>query len=221
MKSVILTKKRNDLHEKYISCGQYINWNLEGLSISESEQAFIVQELRIEVDPPNEQMEAHYFEAWEVQGGKIVGMEGTYCDDMFRIGDDFDETDLISNSMGKAGTVLFIPKVYVVKSNSEIYHCVKSWPLNGVKQSNGLRSCVATPKLEDAFKTVPMFKRDVFRHDWKFDNPEDIYETVLCYCRNLKCSEQDIDKLFLGEEYENVKIRVKKTYFNCEGGKQL
>lgn len=95
--------------------------------------------------------------------------------DMFRIGDDLDEDDLIRDSMGKFGTVLFIPKVYVVKSNSELYDCVNSWPLNGVKQSNGLKSCKANTKLEEAFKNVPAFERDIFRHDWKFDDPEDIY----------------------------------------------
>ena len=58
MKSPILFKKQEDLHKKYISCGQYINWNIEGLSILESEQAFIVQEVRIAVDPPNRYVEA-------------------------------------------------------------------------------------------------------------------------------------------------------------------
>ena len=74
VKSPILSKKRSDLHEKYISCGQYINWNLEGLSILESEHAFIVQEVRIEVAPLNQYVEAaHYFEAWEVKDGKVMG----------------------------------------------------------------------------------------------------------------------------------------------------
>lgn len=212
VKSPILSKKRSDLHEKYISCGQYINWNLEGLSILESEHAFIVQEVRIEVAPLNQYVEAaHYFEAWEVKDGKVMGVKDADCDDMFRIGDDFDEDDLIRDSMGKFGTVLFIPKVYVVKSNSELYDCVNSWPLNGVKQSNGLKSCKANTKLEEAFKNVPAFERDIFRHDWKFDDPEDIYAVVLRYCQNKKYSAQDIDRLFANERYEDVKTRVKNS----------
>ena len=212
MKSPILFKKQEDLHKKYISCGQYINWNIEGLSILESEQAFIVQEVRIAVDPPNRYVEAvHYFEAWKVKDGKVSGLENTYCDDMFRIGNDLDEDDLIRDSMGKFGTVLFIPKVYVVKSNFELYDCVNGWPFNGVKQSNRLKSREANPKLEEAFKNVPVFERDVFRHDWKFDDPEDIYAEVSCYCRNKKYSAQDIDRLFPDEGYEDIKARIKDS----------
>ena len=70
---------------------------LEGLSILESEHAFIVQEVRIEVAPLNQYVEAaHYFEAWEVKDGKVMGVKDADCDDMFRIGDDLDEDDLIS-----------------------------------------------------------------------------------------------------------------------------
>ena len=212
VKFPILSKKRKDVHKKYMSCGQYINWNPEGLSIQKSEHALIVQEVRIEVDPPNQYVEAaHYFEAWEVKGRKVIGTEGSDCDDMFRIGNDLDEDDLIRDSMGKSGTVLFIPKVYVVRSNSELYDCVKGWPLNGVKQSNGLKSHEANTKLEEAFKNVPAFERDIFRHDWKFDDPEDIYAVVLCYCQNKKYSAQDIDQLFVNERYENVKTEIKKS----------
>ena len=200
VKSPILSKKRSDLHEKYISCGQYINWNLEGLSILESEHAFIVQEVRIEVAPLNQYVEAaHYFEAWEVKDGKVMGVKDADCDDMFRIGDDLDEDDLIRDSMGKFGTVLFIPKVYVVKSNSELYDCVNSWPLNGVKQSNGLKSCKANTKLEEAFKNVPAFilvtEGGIFilsraSHIEKADTPILVTEPGILMFFRLECLKQ-------------------------------
>lgn len=57
---------------------------LEGLSILESEHAFIVQEVRIEVAPLNQYVEAaHYFEAWEVKDGKVMGVKDADCDDMY------------------------------------------------------------------------------------------------------------------------------------------
>ena len=212
MKSSILSKKQEDLHTKYISCGQYINWNLDGLSISKSEQVFIVQELCIKAIPLNEYVEPiRYYEAWEVKGGIVVSTKDDYCDDMFRVGNDFDEDNLIKNSMGKSGMILFMARVYVVRNNSELYNCVNNWPLEEVKQANGLRASKVTSKLQEEFKNMPVFERDIFRHDWRFDDPEDIYEEVLDYCRNLKYSKNDVDRLFPDEGYEDIKNKVKKN----------
>ena len=211
MHSQIL-KTVKEKHTNDMRCLLMINWDMKGLSIEEGENAFIVQKLRIEQTRDGEpyRQELHYFEAWKVKNGKIQD-SGNQCDDMFAIGRDIEflDKDLIKDSIGHKGSVIFTPKVYVVRENSELYSQIEGWPNDKIQEANGLRAVLYTEETEKEFEGTSVFEREVFRHDWQFDDSEVISRIMLEHCKKVKSKKEEIEYLFEGkEEYSDIKERI-------------
>ena len=196
MNSKILHKVREDVHEQYMACAQYVDWDVRGFSNDESINAFIVQEVILQQIIDEEQCKPyHYYEAWDVIGGECTKEGSDVSHDLFCIGHPYDSGEEIQKSIGHKGEVIFYSKVYWIEESNELYDIVLRWPIDQVKYARGLKAVQCTPIIEKYFKNIPYYNREEFRHTWKFDDPEIIYETVMQYCKTMWKPEKSTDRI--------------------------
>jgi hypothetical protein len=141
MNSKILHKVREDVHEQYMACAQYVDWDVRGFSNDESINAFIVQEVILQQIIDEEQCKPyHYYEAWDVIGGECTKEGSDVSHDLFCIGHPYDSGEEIQKSIGHKGEVIFYSKVYWIEESNELYDIVLRWPIDQVKYARGLKA---------------------------------------------------------------------------------
>lgn len=188
---------KTDEHSTYMSCAQYSDWLVDGFN-SDSKDAYIVQEIMLEMLFDGILDYKHYYEAWKIEQGLCCKEEGQLCDDILCIGHRLDDTDALKKSIGHYGKVVFKPKVYFIKIDSVLYNEIDSWPENIVKEANGLKAIYYSEKVSELFENCESFKREEFCHCWDFRDYNLIYNTVLDYCiRNYKKNNLDERNLYL------------------------
>ncbi len=183
-----------DKHSAYMACAQYGDWIPQAFS-DHLDEAFIVQEIYLEIEIDGISEISHYYEAWNVKNGVCEKDSDQDSQDLFCIGHPMDDRDALKKSIGHRGSVTFTPKVFLVKEGSSLYYEIQFWPTNIVREANGLRSCYYTDELAKKVNGYQEFFREPFKHKWEFKDPDIIYEVVLDYCRKMFHRDSDIDRI--------------------------
>jgi hypothetical protein len=205
-----------------MACAQCADWIPKAFD-DRIENAFIVQEIIIEMVIDDNENITHYYEAWEVINGTCNKNEYQESHDLFCIGHPLDDSDALKSSIGHKGKVVFKPRVFLVYENNVLYSKISHWPTNVVREANGLHACYYNKELEKELEKCQEFYRDDFYHEWEMIDLNKIYVEVLGYCQLMFHRDNKNDKsnffmtindFFQEEKYAPIKEKIINAWEN-------
>ena len=210
-----------------------IRWKVDRIAGHKKANGFIVQKINVSApDYLHSFPVKEYFEAWEVQNGKIKYPTNAIPEN---IDDCFCAVESTAfESLGKKGQVSYQAKVYWIDYRDSLFEAISKWKIGKVIQAgNQIRSIHHCTDLD---AICPLFVRPVFVHNFDFTNPDIIRDVALMFGRNLySCSreyERDNFRLYyqdgfyeagLSELFESVILQLESEYpiQQMRGGEQL
>lgn len=210
---------KKEWHSASCACELDIDWNITQITGSDMASGYIVQEFSRTQTPSNilgvsEYEDIHYFEAWRIKDGDIIPEDkGALCDDMFCIGNSFNDFSTFQLSIDTKGCFEFNGTVYWIPEGSSYFEIIHGWSRTEVKQAAGLKASYTFSEIKNIDY---VFKRDPFVHSWDLIGEKNIYSKALVkafrYCPNNTKRDREllstcVSDLF-GEKYNCLKYRI-------------
>ena len=169
---------KEDNSKPYLFYEQSGYWNVEFIAKKSGASGYIVQEVMIinTTTIPDIDERVHYYEAWRVVNGKCVD-EDDVPDDTFRCGFEEIKHWMLEKSLGKAGEVKYLCKIYWVDESDNHFKIVNSWKEREVRYAAKLKS-ILVANCTEFLDVDPVCEREPFIHKVDFVDKEIIKEFV-------------------------------------------
>ena len=173
--------RNNYTDKKYIDFKFEIKWRPEDIAGYPKANGYIVQSINMDL---SEKLVGypvkHYFEAWKVCDGIVIYENGrepnSSADDTYSYRDTKYMPDIIMESIGKSGRIIYHSEVYWIDANDYKYNEIDNWSYGEVEQAGGF---IKSSLYFETMNLAAKFRRDDFVFDYDFTNDKTIRSSLI------------------------------------------